>query len=52
MKIFEPITFEEGNEHSRWQNALSQEMKSVTKNKTWTFIDLPLGKKEISSKWM
>ncbi len=52
MKIFEPITFEEANEHSRWQDAMSQEMESVTDNKTWTFIDLPSGKKEISSKWM
>jgi hypothetical protein len=37
MKIFEPITFEEANEHSRWQDAMSQEMELVTKNKTWTY---------------
>ncbi len=52
MKIFEPITIEEANEHSRWQDAMLQEMESITKNKTWTLVDLPLGKKEISSKWM
>lgn len=45
MKIFEPITFKEANEHSRWQDAMSQEMESVTKNKTWTLDDLPFARK-------
>jgi len=52
IKKDEPITFEKANEHSRWQDAMLQEMELLTKNKTCTLVDLPLGKKEISSKWM
>jgi hypothetical protein len=52
MKIFEPIIVEEANEHSRWQDAMSQEMESITRNKIWILVDFPLGKKKISSKWM
>jgi len=38
--------------HPHWVQAMQSEINALKINKTWTEVDLPLGKKAISSKWV
>jgi hypothetical protein len=40
----EPTTFAEAHGLREWDNAMSEEMKSLTKNQTWDLVELPLTK--------
>lgn len=35
-----------------WEEAIQEELSSLEKNKTWTLVELPAGKKLIDSKWV
>ncbi|CAN1285750.1 Retrovirus-related Pol polyprotein from transposon TNT 1-94, partial [Linum perenne] len=39
-------------EHVKWQEAMKEEMKSLEKNKTWSLVQLPSGKRAIGCKWV
>lgn len=35
-----------------WEKAIKEELRSLEKNHTWDLVDLPAGKRVISSKWV
>ena len=39
----EPSTFDEAAGHKEWKQAMSEELKSINDNKTWTLTDAPPG---------
>ncbi|KFK23163.1 hypothetical protein AALP_AAs62075U000100 [Arabis alpina] len=45
-------TYEEAMEDKSWSNAVHDEVGAVQRNKTWYKVDLPKGKKAVSSKWV
>ena len=50
-----PTTFEsamESNDAAKWKEACSLEMDSLKKNKTWTLVPLPKGRKAIGNRWV
>lgn len=36
----------------KWHEALKEEIDSLRKNRTWTLVELPPGRKPIQSKWI
>src|ERR1044072_6362112 len=46
------ISFKEVVQNKTWRDAMKEEIKSIEKNKTWSLVDLPVGKKPISVKWV
>ncbi len=53
--IKEPQSFNEAIKNPWWQDAMDKEMKSmesIQKNDTWDLVELLVGKKPISSKWV
>jgi transposase InsO family protein len=55
MVIEEPSTFEEAMESEdaeQWVKAAKEEYDSIIKNKTWSLVDLPPGRKAIGCKWV
>ena len=38
--------------HTRWSNAMLEEIHALGENYTWDLVDLPEGKKSIGSKWV
>ena len=48
----EPLTFKEAVKHTKWQQAMDAEIKSIEKNDTWELVDLPKGHKTIGVKWV
>ena len=51
----EPTTFDEAtacSEKAKWEEALSEEMKSLKDNEVWELTTLPPGKKAIGCKWV
>jgi len=48
----EPKTYEEAALHSAWVAAMNKEIDALLLNHSWEFVDLPPGKKAISSKWV
>jgi hypothetical protein len=51
----DPSTFQEAIESSKndkWMEAMAEENKSLSKNKTWELTKLPKGKKPIGCKWV
>lgn len=51
----EPECFSEatqGNDSIEWELAMKDEMASLQKNKTWSLIKLPEGKKALQNKWV
>lgn len=34
------------------KDAMMEEMKALVKNRTWEFVDLPLGKRPVGYKWV
>ncbi|KAJ7316527.1 hypothetical protein JRQ81_002689, partial [Phrynocephalus forsythii] len=39
-------------EANRWKAAAQEEISTLQKNKTWTLVKLPVGKKAIGCKWI
>ncbi|CAI7850995.1 unnamed protein product, partial [Closterium sp. NIES-53] len=51
----EPATLKEALESSdaeEWKKAMESELKSIEKNGTWELVELPEGRKAITSKWL
>ncbi|KAL2923679.1 Retrovirus-related Pol polyprotein from transposon TNT 1-94 [Bienertia sinuspersici] len=48
----EPKSFKEASTKPEWVEAMQKEIDALNKNNTWTFVDLPKGKKAIGSKWV
>ncbi|CAI7926084.1 unnamed protein product, partial [Closterium sp. NIES-54] len=51
----EPATLKEALESSdagEWKNAMESELKSIEENGTWKLVELPEGRKAITSKWL
>jgi Reverse transcriptase (RNA-dependent DNA polymerase) len=54
-EIKEPITYNEAistQEKEIWLKSMTRELETLSKNDTWTLVDLPIGKKAISTKWV
>lgn len=50
-----PTTFKsamESNDAAKWKEACESEMESLHKNKTWTLVPLPKGRKAIGNRWV
>lgn len=50
--VADPVNYEEAKSKSEWQNAMTEEMNAIERNKTWEFTKLPLEKKLIGVKWI
>ncbi|CAI7851294.1 unnamed protein product, partial [Closterium sp. NIES-53] len=51
----EPTTLKEALESSdaeEWKKAMESELKSIEENGTWDLVELPEGRKAITSKWL
>ena len=48
----EPRDFYEAKESKKWMLACEDEITSITKNGTWTLVDLPHEAKAIRLKWI
>ena len=48
----EPKSYEEAAKQSEWVQAMNKEIEALSNNNTWDLVDLPIGKKAISSKWV
>ncbi|CAI7810834.1 unnamed protein product [Closterium sp. NIES-54] len=51
----EPANLKEALESSdaeEWKNAMDSELKSIEENGTWELVELPDGRKAITSKWL
>ncbi|GKA64623.1 putative RNA-directed DNA polymerase [Tanacetum coccineum] len=51
----EPESYSESlssKEFVQWKKAINEEMVSLEKNQTWSLVRLPVGKKELQSKWV
>jgi len=48
----EPKSYEEADKQSEWVQAMNKEIEALSNNNTWDLVDLPIGKKAISSKWV
>ncbi|CAI7915285.1 unnamed protein product [Closterium sp. NIES-53] len=51
----EPATLKEALESSdaeEWKQAMESELKSIEENGTWELVELPEGRKAITSKWL
>lgn len=51
----DPVTYSEAVDRpdgTKWMDAMTCELQSLIKNKTWTLQNLPAGKKAIECKWV
>ena len=48
----DPMQYEDAVAVAKWKSAMDDEMNSITKNKTWTLVQLPVGSKKIGVKWV
>ncbi|CAI7856811.1 unnamed protein product [Closterium sp. NIES-53] len=51
----EPATLKEAlesNDAEEWRKAMESELKSIEENGTWELVELPEGRKAITSKWL
>jgi Reverse transcriptase (RNA-dependent DNA polymerase)/gag-polypeptide of LTR copia-type/GAG-pre-integrase domain/Integrase core domain len=51
----EPKTYEEAissADASKWKQAMEEELKALSDNKTWTEVELPAGRKPMDCKWI
>ena len=48
----EPNNYEEAAKKHEWVQAMNKEIEALNNNNTWDLVDLPAGKKAISSKWV
>ncbi|CAI7885450.1 unnamed protein product [Closterium sp. NIES-54] len=42
----------EGSDAEEWKKAMESELKSIEENGTWELVELPEGRKAITSKWL
>ena len=47
-----PNGIQEALTHPKWVQAIKTEMEALEKNKTWTLVPLPEGKKTVGCKWV
>lgn len=50
--IEEPKTYEQASKDSGWIEAMDKEIEALEANQTWEYVDLPPGKRAITSKWV
>ena len=48
----EPLTYQQAHNDYNWKTAMEAEIASINNNSTWTLVELPPGKKAISSRWI
>lgn len=48
----EPQTYHEAMQSKGWQETIASEVDSIKRNHTWEVVDLPVGKRAISAKWI
>nr|GEX70956.1 ribonuclease H-like domain-containing protein [Tanacetum cinerariifolium] len=48
-KSYEPATYYEAVKDPKWIEAMNDEIEALYRNKTWTIVDLPYGRKVIGS---
>ncbi|KAJ9563755.1 hypothetical protein OSB04_008915 [Centaurea solstitialis] len=48
----DPLTFQEAVKSRKWRDAMTAEIESIEKNKTWELTVLPNGVKAIQVKWL
>jgi len=48
----EPKSYEEAAKKPEWIQAMQKEIEALNNNNTWDLVDLPAGKRTISSKWV
>jgi Reverse transcriptase (RNA-dependent DNA polymerase) len=51
-KKVELDSYQEAKEQLIWNITMKDEIKTLEKNKTWTLVPLPKGKKSIGCKWI
>jgi Reverse transcriptase (RNA-dependent DNA polymerase) len=51
-KKVEPNSYQEAKDQLIWNIAMKDEIKALEKNKTWTLVPLPKGKKPVGCKWV
>jgi len=51
-RVVEPTYFHEAVKDLKWCRVMAEEITALEKNDTWSFEDLPVGKKPISYKWV
>lgn len=52
---YEPKTLKQAlncGYNKKWQEAMKEELDTLIKNKTWTVVDLPAGRKAVGCKWV
>ena len=49
---FEPITYAEAAVIPKWQAAMSDELRALKENNTWSLTTLPPGKHTVGCKWV
>ena len=51
----EPQTYDEAmcmDDANKWEQAMEDEIESITKNRTWSVVDLPSNRKAIGCRWI
>ncbi|KAM1041533.1 hypothetical protein ACFX2J_030452 [Malus domestica] len=51
-KHSEPRNFQEAYFLLQWNQAMADELHALEENKTWSLVQLPLGKKVVRSRWI
>ena len=49
---YEPTSFKESNQVDCWKRAMKAELEALDRNKTWSLVVLPLGKKVVGCRWV
>eukprot|EP00268_Persea_americana_P068892 TRINITY_DN9688_c0_g1_i1.p1 TRINITY_DN9688_c0_g1~~TRINITY_DN9688_c0_g1_i1.p1 ORF type:complete len:612 (-),score=107.26 TRINITY_DN9688_c0_g1_i1:387-2222(-) len=49
---YDPVTFQDVVQDTKWKKAMDAEIHSIEKNDTWELTDLPQGHKTIGVKWV
>jgi len=50
--IIEPTSFKEASQFDHWQKAMITEIEALERNKTWSLVSLPPGKKVVGCRWV
>ncbi|KAI3755047.1 hypothetical protein L1987_54840 [Smallanthus sonchifolius] len=48
----EPMKIDEALKHSRWIEAMQEELLQFKRQEVWTLVDLPLGQTDIGTRWV
>lgn len=49
---YEPTSFKEANQIDCWQRVMKAELDALERNKTWSLVPLPPGKKVVNCRWV